>query len=226
MTEEHDAPPPAASQVEEAIGGAEPEPAHYRGTRRPPPTRPGVLTGLGHVREPESERWWRSWFGRTAGLLLGTLLVAAGVITAYVVALHKPTPRDVPVAVVRNDAAARTLIAAVRVRTTTIQAIEYGDAPAALRALKNRKVYAVLTSPTPGGGAGLTLTTASASSPAATQVVEQILDAAATASGTSLAVVDAIPVSRQDPLGTVPFYLVFGFVLGGILAATALGVAV
>jgi hypothetical protein len=101
MTEEHEAPPPAASKVEEAIGSeAEPEPGRYRGTRRTPPTRSKVFTGLGHVREP------RSWLGRTVGLLLGTLVLAVAFITAYVVALHEPTPRDVPVAVVRDDTAA------------------------------------------------------------------------------------------------------------------------
>ncbi|HZN70344.1 MAG TPA: hypothetical protein VFC00_01470 [Micromonosporaceae bacterium] len=227
MTQEHDAEPPAASQVEEAIGSeAEPEePGRYRGTRRTPPARPRVLTGMGHVREPESERWWRSWLGRTAALLLGALILAAAFVTAYVGGLHKPTPRDIPVAVVRDDNAARTLIAAVRVRTNTIEAVEYADPQAALQALRKRSVYAILSSSTLGG-TGLTLTTASASSPAATQVIEQTLDAAAAATGASLAVADVVPVSIQDPLGVVPFYLVFGFVLGGILAATALGVAV
>ncbi|GAA4436441.1 hypothetical protein [Phytohabitans houttuyneae] len=159
-------------------------------------------------------------WSKTGALLLGTLAVAAAFVWSYAGALHQPTPRDVPVGVVRGDSTAATLLSALRPQ---LKAIEYPDGAAAADALTRRKVYAVLAATDAGGAPGLTLTTASASGPMATDLITQATTAAAATGEVPLTVADAVPTSGGDPRGLVPFYLVVGLVLGGYLAATVLG---
>ncbi|GGR62994.1 membrane protein [Micromonospora fulviviridis] len=162
----------------------------------------------------------RDWLPRTAALLLGTLALATAFIAAYVGALHQPNPRDVPVGVVLGDQRAQAVMAAVRQRTDKIDPIEYDDPGAADDGLTTREVYGVLTS---GPDNGLRLTTASASAPAAAEVVTQVLGQAAQQANLPIQVTDEVPVESSDPRGLVPFYLAVGYVLGGYLASTALG---
>ncbi|MFG3578412.1 ABC-2 transporter permease [Micromonospora chersina] len=162
----------------------------------------------------------RDWLPRTATLLLGTLALATAFIAAYVGALHQPTPRDVPVGVVLGDQRAQAVMAAVRQRTNKIEPIEYDDPSAADDGLTSRKVYGVLTS---GPDNGLRLTVASASAPAAAELVTQVLGKAAQQANLPIQVTDEVPVESTDPRGLVPFYLAVGYVLGGYLASTALG---
>ncbi|MEU9505014.1 hypothetical protein AB0D32_01875 [Micromonospora sp. NPDC048170] len=157
---------------------------------------------------------------RTAALLLGTLVLATAFIAAYVGALHRPTPRDVPVGVVRGDQKAEAVLAAVRNQTDLLEAVGYDDQDAADDGLRTRRVYGVLASTAEGG---LVLTTASAAAPAATDVVAQVLDTAARQAEMPLRITDEVPVAPTDPRGLVPFYLAVGYVLGGYLAATVLG---
>ncbi|MEU2661752.1 hypothetical protein ACLQ20_01780 [Micromonospora sp. DT46] len=162
----------------------------------------------------------RDGLPRTAALLLGTLVLATAFITAYVGALHRPTPRDVPVGVVRGDQKAQAVLAAVRNQSDTLDAVEYADPRAADDGLLTREVYGVLAT---GAEGGLVLTTASAAAPAATDVVVRVLDTAARQAEMPLRVTDEVPVAATDPRGLVPFYLAVGYVLGGYLAATVLG---
>ncbi|MEU2614783.1 hypothetical protein ABZ570_24835 [Micromonospora sp. NPDC007271] len=172
--------------------------------------------------EAERDLPVRDWLPRAAALLVGTLALATAFIAAYVGALHKPTPRDVPVGVAIGDQRAQAVLAAVRARTDAIKPVGYDNQDRAMQALTDREVYAVLHSD-PGGG--LTLATASAAAPAATDLVTQVLTQAARQANLPLQVTDEVPVSANDPRGLVPFYLAVGLVLGGYLASTALGVS-
>lgn len=147
------------------------------------------------------------------------LVLTLAFIAAYIEGLHNPNPEHVPVGVVGSDSTAARLVTAVRPR---LKPVAYPDHDAARRALDRRKVAAVLAST---GTASLTLTTASANSPAVAELISETLTAAATSAGAKLAVTDAVAVSAGDPRGLVPFYLIVGLVLGGYLAATALGVS-
>ncbi|MGW5667939.1 hypothetical protein [Micromonospora sp. NPDC003776] len=170
--------------------------------------------------EAERDLPVRDWLPRTAALLVGTLALATAFIAAYVGALHQPTPRDVPVGVVLGDQRAQAVMAAVRGRTDKIKPVEYNDPDAAADGLTGREVYGVLTS---GPGNALRLSTASAAAPAAADVVTQVFTQAAQQAGLPIQVTDEVPVERTDPRGLVPFYLAVGYVLGGYLASTALG---
>jgi hypothetical protein len=159
-------------------------------------------------------------WSKTGALLLGTLALAAAFVWAYAGALHQPTPRDVPVGVVHGDSAAAALLSALRPQ---LKPIEYTDGGAAADALTRRKVYGVLAATDAGGATGLTLTTAGASSPMATDLITQATSGAAATAEVPITVADAVPTSDRDPRGLVPFYLVVGCVLGGYLVATVLG---
>ncbi|MGC4887013.1 hypothetical protein [Micromonospora sp. DT227] len=171
--------------------------------------------------DDEPELRTRDWLPRTAALVLGTLALASAFIAAYVGALHKPEPRDLPVAVVTSDQQAQAVMTAVRARTNTIKPVGYDSQARAVDGLNDRSVYAVLSS-APGG---LTLATASAGAPAATELVTDVFTRAAQQAGVPLQVTDEVPVSGGDPRGLVPFYLAVGVVLGGYLASTALGIS-
>ncbi|MCZ7376872.1 hypothetical protein [Micromonospora sp. WMMC250] len=164
----------------------------------------------------------RDWAPRSIGLLIGTLALATAFIAAYVGALHQPTPRDLPTGVVTSDQRARATLDAVRDQTTILKPIEYDDTAAAEHGLLSRAVYAVLST---GPDNGLLLTVASASGPSATSAIKEVLSTAAARSGTPLQVVDRVPVTSDDPRGVVPFYLNVGYVLGGYLASTVLGIS-
>ncbi|WP_326560966.1 hypothetical protein [Micromonospora sp. NBC_01796] len=179
---------------------------------------------VGHRAEPVGRESWRRSLIRSAVLLFGTLVLATAFIAAYAGALHDPTPRDVPVGVVRSDQPARTLLAAVRQQDKALRAVEYDSRAAADKALNGRDVYAVLASTTGGGTPALTLVTASAAAPIAAQVITQIVQTAAQRGQVPLAVSDAVPIAANDQRGLVPFYLAVGLVLGGYLGATVLGI--
>ncbi|WP_328850643.1 hypothetical protein OG994_20325 [Micromonospora globbae] len=173
--------------------------------------------------EQVSEGRAREWLLRTAGLLIGTLALAVAFIAAYVGALHDPTPRDLPVGFVLGDQRAEAVLAAVRGQSHVVEPIEYDDAAAADDGLHDREVYGVLASDPQGG---LLLTVASASGPSATTAIAQVFTTAAQRANTPLRVTDRVPVASTDPRGVVPFYLNVGYVLGGYLASTVLGIAV
>jgi hypothetical protein len=183
------------------------------------------MRSVGHVPPTRGDDRWRAWLARTGSALLGALALSAALIAAFVGALHQPTPRDVPVGIVRGDAAVETLMAAIQRQTNSLEAVRYADRDAAANALDRRDVYAVLAANDLPESVGLALTTAGASSPATRDVVEATIGDAASSAEVPLAVTDAVPVSPEDPRGVTPFYLVLGLILGGVLAASALGVA-
>ncbi len=160
---------------------------------------------------------------RAAALLLGTLAIATAFVATHVGALHDPRPRDVPVGVVRDDQPARSLLAGVREQGRQLRPVGYAHRDAAEAALHRREIYALLT--TGPDAPGLTLTTATAASPAAATTVTEIVTAAAARAQIPLAVTDAVPVATADPRGLTPFYLAVGLVLGGYLGAAAIGIS-
>jgi hypothetical protein len=182
-------------------------------------------SAVGHIREPELHHFWRSWLGRAIALLVGVLLLGTAFIASYVGALHDPSPKELPVAVVEGDSGAASLVAAVRSQAgPVLLARQYPDAGAAARALRKRTVFAVLSSSGSATAPGISLTVAGAAAPGAAEAITQAVTAAATAGGISLVVRDAYPLSANDPRGLAPFYTVVGLLVGGYLAATALAV--
>jgi len=199
---------------------AAPAAGAYVGTRRAPGR------GLGHVAEHDTDDWWRTWLGRTIAVLGAVLVLATGMIWAWIGGLHSPQPKNIPVAVVASDPVARAALVAIRQNTHVLEAKVYSSAADASSALNKHKVDAILASDATLLGGGLNLTVASGSGPGVADTVATTIGSAAQNVNVPLAIEDVYPLSGGDSRGLTPFWLTLAWILGGLLAAVALGIAI
>ncbi len=163
----------------------------------------------------------KSTVGLTAALLLAVLLVELVMIGSYVGALHSPTPRDVPVAVAGPPTVVRGLEASIRAQTGNALELEkVKDPAAAIEAIDQRRVYAALI----GGARSDRLLVASAASALIAEELPRQLRQVEPPRRV-LTVRDVMPLPASDSRGISPFYLVVGWLVGGYLGATILGLA-
>lgn len=159
----------------------------------------------------------------TALLLVGVLAVQLVMIGSYVGGLHAPKARDVPVAVVAPPALAGAAVARLD-RGGALDGRPYDSLRAARSAVDTRKVYAIFV---PGITPGRTLDRLIVA-PAASPAVAELLTAAlrrGEPAGRRLTVETVRPLPSDDPRGLSPFYLVVGWLVGGYIGATVLGLA-
>ena len=157
----------------------------------------------------------------TALLLLGVLAVELVMIGSYVGALHKPRPHDVPVEIAGPRALALPAAQALGKRAGDRLDVRVATDPASAReAIETRDAFAALLV----GPRGDRLLVASAASALIAEELRAELRAAEPAART-LRVEDVKPLPADDPRGISPFYLVVGWLVGGYLAATILGLA-
>lgn len=161
---------------------------------------------------------------RAAVLVLGGLVIQLAFIVSYVGAFHSPEPHRIPVAVV----AARPAVADQVVDMLNglpdepLKASAMADEDEARSAILHRKVdTAILVDPT---GTTDTLLTASAGGPAVSQAATQLAQSLEQTRHRQVQVVDIRPAAKGDGRGATSFYLVIGWVLGGYLTASILGV--
>ncbi|WP_043644322.1 ABC transporter permease [Nocardioides alkalitolerans] len=160
---------------------------------------------------------------RSVALVLGVLVLQLAFVASYVGAFHDPTPHEIEVGVVAPDTvAAQTveqlndidgtpLAARVTTEADARAAIESGDLSAAL---------VVSTD-----GTEDTLLVASGGGSAVATAVETVLAQAESTQGRTLATTDLVPLEGGDARGLTGFYLVVGWMVGGYLVASLLGVA-
>lgn len=172
---------------------------------------------------------------RAAALVIAVLGIQLGFIASYVGAFHHPTPHDIPVAVTVADGvpaaqrpAARTEVGQTVTRLSAlpgspVQASAADSVGAARSRLGDRGVDGVLVLNPVGSRDQLLV--AGAGSAAVADALRQVLTAVDTAQPRSLTVSDAIPAGAQDARGLSTFYLAVGWVVGGYLVASLLGVA-
>lgn len=158
-------------------------------------------------------------FPITAVLLLGVLALQLLMVAAYVGALHAPKPRNVPIAVVGPSIEVAPVMAKLRVGGV-LAPRNVPDLPSAKRAVDQREVYAVLT---PGRSGDQLLVV-----PAASSSVAEFLPPALRKmepAGRKLNVQTYRALPSNDPRGLSAFYLIVGWLVGGYIAATILGLA-
>ena len=159
-----------------------------------------------------------SQLGTTAALLAGVLALELLMIGSYVGALHKPEPRDVPIAVTGPP----QLRAALRAQLARGGVLAPRPAPsraAALRMIDEREVYGAFVSAADGD----TLIVAPAASSSVAELLPVIARRAAPQRPLRTEVVKPLPA--EDARGLSPFYLVVGWLVGGYVGATMLGLA-
>ncbi|NIH78400.1 ABC transporter permease [Amycolatopsis viridis] len=157
---------------------------------------------------------------RTVLLVLGVLLLQLGFILSYVGAFHSPSPHRVAVAVVGPQ---QTVEAINGIHGTPIDASASPTADDARQRVLDRDVEAAyLLNPS---GTTDTLLVATAGGPALATAVEQVFTQLGAAQNRTLDVRDLVPPQPGDARGLTAFYAVVGWLVGGYLAAAALGIA-
>ncbi|WP_299952729.1 DUF3533 domain-containing protein [uncultured Modestobacter sp.] len=164
---------------------------------------------------------------RAAVLVVGVLLLQLGFVLSYVGAFHAPTPREVPLAVVAPDGAPAGTAESVVTQLNgldgdPLDARVAGDAADATELLRDREVDGVLLL---GTGTEDTLQVAGAEGGAVSSALEQVLTAADAAQQRTLTTDDVLPAAEGDARGLSAFYLAVGWVVGGYLVASIIGVS-
>lgn len=161
---------------------------------------------------------------RTVALVLGVLLLQLAFVASYVGAFHDPAPQGISVGVVAPEGQAERLVTtleeldgdpfdpeAVADRATAEERIETDDLDAAVVVDPASTTDELLVA----SGGGTSVVTA----------VEDIAEQVAADQGRSVSVTDVVPLQDGDARGLTGFYLVIGWLVGGYLVASLLGVA-
>ncbi|MFE0798868.1 ABC transporter permease [Streptomyces sp. NPDC058812] len=134
----------------------------------------------------------------------------------------RTAPRDLPLGVAGPPAAVAQVEQRLTQREGAFEIHRYADEDAARGAIEDRTVYGAVIA----GDRGPKLLTASAASPAVTQLLRQAVTGQASAAGTPVQVVDVVPAPGTDPRGAALGASVLPLALAGIATgavATLLG---
>ncbi len=150
---------------------------------------------------------------RNAAVVMAIAVTMASIFTvSYTLALGRPTPHDIPAAVVGHPAHRPALISALEAATGNgLHFSRYTSLARATRGIDEQQIYAALTLT----GSRPRLFIASAAGTSVARVLEQAARAVPARAGGPLQIVDLHPLPPTDPQGLASFY--------ATLAATILG---
>jgi hypothetical protein len=167
---------------------------------------------------------WDAVSPRTIALISGVLLLQLAFILSYVGAFHAPTPQRIPIAVVAPAQVSARVVkqlnavpsgplaaSAVSSQQQAEQRIKAGEVPAALVVNPSASTDRLLV--------------ASAAGTAEVSAVEQVITTLEAREHRTAAVTDLVPLQPGDGRGLTGFYLVIGWIVGGYLVASLLGVS-
>jgi hypothetical protein len=182
-----------------------------------------------HGRPPTRAQRWAVF--RASPFLPATvllLLIAAGAglfAGSYTYAMANPTPHNIPIAVTgaHGEPTARRFIAGMdQALDASLQLHPYGSREAAVRAVDQQKVFAVVDAPAGGRAIGMDVSGASGATVA--QVLTQTAAQVGRATGTPVAVHDLKPLQKGDPRGLAIFYISLAAVIVGMVGSIQLSV--
>jgi len=177
------------------------------------PGRPGVG---GAIRDAIS--------ARAVLLIIGVLALQLGFVLSYIGAFHAPRPHHVPVAVVAPAPLVDQLVEELDgLGDEALDARTAGSEEQARAMVLDRTVDAAIVVDT--GGTTDTLLIASAGGPSVAEIATQIARTVETARQRQVTVEDLRPPAPGDGRGLSSFYLALGWMIGGYLAASILGIA-
>lgn len=188
-----------------------------------------VTTQPNRHEAPEPAETWQDRFRdavapRTLALGVGVLLLQFAFILSYLGAFHSPTPHQIPVAVVAPAQVAGQVVAQLNgLAGDPVKASAATDEDAARAALRAGDISGVyVLNP---AGTDDRLLVASGGGTAVSGALEQIFTKVTAAQQRTVAVDDVVPLFSGDGRGLSGFYLVVGWVVGGYLFASMLGIA-
>jgi hypothetical protein len=164
---------------------------------------------------------------RAAVLVVGVLLLQLGFVLSYVGAFHAPSPRDVPLAVVVPAGApagtAGSVVAQLEgIAGDPLDLRVAGTEDDARDLLADREVDGVLLL---GAGTEDTLLVSGAEGGAVSSALTEVLTQVDAAQQRTLTTDDVLPAAAGDARGLSAFYLAVGWVVGGYLVASIIGVS-
>jgi hypothetical protein len=181
-------------------------------------------SGYGNV----TERFWSEWRDavepRTVALIVGVLFLQLGFILSYVGAFHAPKPHEIPVAVVAPAPYSAKIVSDLNnVRTDPLRATAVASLADGEKQLRSDQTSAVYVLDAAGSVDKLLVSSAGGESvvTAVTTVFQQV----EASSNRTVSVIDLVPAQSGDGSGLAGFYLVIGWIVGGYLVASLLGVA-
>jgi len=161
---------------------------------------------------------------RTFLLVAGVLVLQLGFILSYVGAFHSPRPVRIPIGVVAPATVATKITSELnKIHSDPVHAAVVDGVPGARRRLKDSTLTAALVVSTTTKTDTLLIAQADGSS-IATAAQEVIMDAESSLHR-SVTVVDVVPLQAGDGRGLTGFYLVVGWMVGGYLVASLLGIS-
>jgi hypothetical protein len=184
-----------------------------------------------HERPEEPVGYWAEFRDamapRTVALVIGVLFLQLAFIWSYVGAFHNPSPHRIAVSVtVPNAPPTASSQAAARLNALPggpLQATAVPTQQQARQRLRDGTDYAAyIISPTSTKDQ---LLTSGAMGSSVQTAVTEVFTSAAAAEHRTLSVTDALPLQHGDFHGLTGFYLVVGWLVGGYLVASLLGVA-
>jgi hypothetical protein len=158
-------------------------------------------------------------------LVCGIGLLQLAFIASYIGAFHRPAPHQIPISVTAPAVAAAGRAAAQlsALPGDPLDATAVPDRATGLTRLRDRSSYGLLEITVSGNTDRLTVASASGTSTA--NALISVLQATEARSGRRLAVTDIRPPASGDHNGLSAFYLVIGWMIGGYLAASLLGLS-
>lgn len=156
-------------------------------------------------------------------LVVGVLFLQLAFVLSYVGAFHSPEPNKIPVGVVADAQTAPKLVAQLNgIDGHPVSAKAIGSKAEAADQIKDNTINAALVvSPS---GTDQLLTSSGAGS-SVLGAVEAVFQQAEAQQGRKLTTQDLVPLQAHDARGLTGFYLVIGWMVGGYLVASLLGVA-
>ncbi|MFM9615115.1 DUF3533 domain-containing protein [Streptomyces sp. V2] len=161
---------------------------------------------------------------RAFGLVLGGLVVQLAFIVSYIGAFHSPTPHRIPVAVAAPQQVSAKIVTQLdALDGDPVEAEAVADAGVARQRVLTRDTDAAFLFD--ATGTRDTLLVASAGGPSVSQTAAQIAQKIEAAQKRQITITDIRPPNSGDGRGMTSFYLVVGWVIGGYLTATIMGMA-
>jgi hypothetical protein len=159
-------------------------------------------------------------------LVLAVLGIGLGFIGSYLGAFHNPTPHGVKLGVAVPGAPTEAAVTAARLNRLSghpLSAVAEPSYAAAVSAIRDRTLAGALVVSATGHSDRLLV--ASAEGGALSDALQGVMSQVEHAQGRYLVTQDIVPASAGDARGLSAFYLVVGWMVGGYLAASFLGLS-
>ncbi|MET9442351.1 ABC transporter permease [Streptomyces sp. NPDC006610] len=161
-----------------------------------------------------------------AAVLTLIIAAAAGLFAgSYTYAMADPTPRTVPAAVVgayEQEPGRRFIAGLEQALDASVKLHPYGSRDAAVEAVDDQEVFAVLD--VPAGRDAVTLDVSGASGASVAEVLEKAAAEVGEQTGITVTVKDLTPLQEGDPRGLAIFYISLAAVIIGFVGAIQLSV--